>query len=166
MLKPHCWGIKHEQVFFFSTLQKENSRQLGQHGFFLDTCTCQLSICMFVHFHYLSFWVLSSQIIVEKASEAEMKSFKNQCSIDIDWVSMEDLLHPTNYVEHWKLILQNKVCYLHFDEKGIWRALKDSISWNLRKTQSYQARRLLVISFSCLLVYIVDLHCKLGRWQL
>ena len=40
--------------------------------------------------------------------EAEIVSFKNECSIDIDWISLEDILQSSNYIEHWRLILWDK----------------------------------------------------------
>jgi hypothetical protein len=41
---------------------------------------------------------------LEKGVEAEIASFENELSVDIDWNSSE-ILNPSNYVEHWRLIL-------------------------------------------------------------
>ena len=46
---------------------------------------------------------VSSQL--EKGIEGEIAEFENECSIDIDWASTEDILQPAYFVEHWRLIL-------------------------------------------------------------
>jgi hypothetical protein len=55
---------------------------------------------------------------VEKGVEAEIASFENECSVDIDWVSSHTILQPSNYVEHRRLILWNKAFRVYFDDKG------------------------------------------------
>jgi hypothetical protein len=42
---------------------------------------------------------------LEKGVEAEIASFENECSVEIDWGSTEDISQPANYVEHWRLLL-------------------------------------------------------------
>jgi hypothetical protein len=37
--------------------------------------------------------------------------------VDIDWISTE-ILHPFNYVEHWRLILWDKAFRVYFNDKG------------------------------------------------
>jgi hypothetical protein len=54
---------------------------------------------------------------LEKGVEAEIASFENECSVDIDWISA-DILQPSNYVEHWRLILWDKAFRVYFDDKG------------------------------------------------
>jgi hypothetical protein len=54
---------------------------------------------------------------LEKGVEAEIALFENECSGDIDWLSME-ILQPSNHVEHWRLILWNKAFRVYFDDKG------------------------------------------------
>ena len=54
---------------------------------------------------------------MEKGVEAEITSFENECSVDIDWISTE-ILQPSNYVEHWRLILWDKAFQVYFDDKG------------------------------------------------
>jgi hypothetical protein len=54
---------------------------------------------------------------LEKGVEAEIASFENECSADIDWISA-DILQPSNYVEHWRLILWDKAFRVYFDDKG------------------------------------------------
>ena len=55
---------------------------------------------------------------MEKGVEAEIASFENECSIDVDWASAEDVLQPAHYVEHWRLVLCDKAFRVYFDEKG------------------------------------------------
>lgn len=55
---------------------------------------------------------------MEKGVEAEIASFENECSIDVDWASAEDVLQPAHYVEHWRLVLWDKAFRVYFDEKG------------------------------------------------
>ena len=54
---------------------------------------------------------------MEKGVEAEIASFDNECSIGVDWASVEDVLQPAHYVEHWRLILWDKDFHILFDEK-------------------------------------------------
>ena len=54
---------------------------------------------------------------MEKGVEAKIASFENECSVDIDWISME-ILQPSNHVEHWRLILWDKAFQVYFDDKG------------------------------------------------
>jgi hypothetical protein len=54
---------------------------------------------------------------LEKGVEAEIASFENECSGDIDWISLE-ILQLSNYVEHWRLILWDKAFRVYFDDKG------------------------------------------------
>ena len=53
---------------------------------------------------------------MKKGVEAEIASFENKCSVDIDWISTE-ILQPSNYVEHWRLILWDKAFRVYFDDK-------------------------------------------------
>jgi hypothetical protein len=62
--------------------------------------------------------------IVGKKVEAEIASFENECSVDIDWISTEDILQPSNYVEHWRLILWDKAFRVYFDDKGVLKFIK------------------------------------------
>lgn len=55
---------------------------------------------------------------MEKGVEAEIASFENEHSVDIDWGSIEDILQPANYVEHWRLLLWDKAFRVYFDDKG------------------------------------------------
>ena len=55
---------------------------------------------------------------MEKGIEAEIASFENESSIDIEWGSTADILQPSNYVEHWRLILWDKAFRVYFDDKG------------------------------------------------
>ena len=55
----------------------------------------------------------------EVASVGEIISFKNECSINIDCVSTEDIFQPVNYIELWRLILWDKVVWVYFDDKGV-----------------------------------------------
>jgi hypothetical protein len=61
---------------------------------------------------------------LEKGVEAEIASFENECTVDIDWASSEDLMQPANYVEHWRLILWDKAFRVYFDDKGELKLLK------------------------------------------
>ena len=54
---------------------------------------------------------------MEVGVEAEIASFENECSGDIDWISPE-ILQPSNYVKHWTLILWDKAFCVYFDDKG------------------------------------------------
>ena len=54
---------------------------------------------------------------MEKGVEAEIASFENELSVDIDW-TCADILHPSNYVEHWRVILWDKAFRVYFDNKG------------------------------------------------
>ena len=55
---------------------------------------------------------------MEKGIKAEIASFENENSVDIDWGFAEDILQPANYVEHWRLILWDKAFQVYFDDKG------------------------------------------------
>ena len=55
---------------------------------------------------------------MEKGVEAEIASFENEASVEIDWGSTKDILQPANYVEHWRLILWDKAFLVYFDDKG------------------------------------------------
>ena len=55
---------------------------------------------------------------MEKGVEAEIASFENVCSVEIDWSSTEDIFQPGDYVEHWRLILWDKAFLVYFDDKG------------------------------------------------
>ena len=57
--------------------------------------------------------------LLKKGVEGEIASFENECSINIDSVSMEDLLQPAHFVEHWRLILWDKALRVYFDNKGV-----------------------------------------------
>ena len=61
---------------------------------------------------------------MEKGVEGEIASFENECSIDIDWVSMQDLFQPADFVEHWRLILWDKVFGVCFDDKDVLKFTK------------------------------------------
>ena len=61
---------------------------------------------------------------MEKGIEGEIASFENECSIDIKWISMEDLLQPAHLVEHWRLILWYKAFRMYFDDKGVLKFTK------------------------------------------
>jgi len=54
---------------------------------------------------------------LEKGVEAEIASFENELTVDIDWNSTE-ILHPSNYVEHWRLILWDKAFRVYFEENA------------------------------------------------
>ena len=54
---------------------------------------------------------------MEKGVEAEIASFENELSVDIDWNSTE-ILHPSNHVDHWRLILWDKAFRVYFEDKG------------------------------------------------
>jgi hypothetical protein len=60
---------------------------------------------------------------LKKGVEAKIASFKNKCSVDIDWISTE-ILQPSNFVEHWRLILWDKAFRVYFDDKGNLRFVK------------------------------------------
>lgn len=53
-----------------------------------------------------------------KGVEAELASFENECSIDVEWNSTEDILQPAIYVDHWRFLLWDKVFRVYFDDKG------------------------------------------------
>ena len=53
---------------------------------------------------------------MEKEVEADIASFKNECSIDMSWIS--------NYAEHWRLILWDKAFQRYFDDKGVLKFIK------------------------------------------
>ena len=55
---------------------------------------------------------------MEKEVEAEITSFENEASVDIDWRSVENILQPANYVEHWRILLWDKAFRVYFDGKG------------------------------------------------
>ena len=55
---------------------------------------------------------------MEKGVEAEIASFENELSVDIDWNSTETILQPSNYVEHWRLNLWDNAFRVYFDDKG------------------------------------------------
>ena len=40
--------------------------------------------------------------------EAEIKKFEANCSIAIQWDALEDILQPTNYINHWRISLWDK----------------------------------------------------------
>jgi hypothetical protein len=54
---------------------------------------------------------------LEKGVEAEIASFENKLTVDIDWNSTK-IFHPSNYVEHWRLILWDKAFRVYFEEKA------------------------------------------------
>jgi hypothetical protein len=55
---------------------------------------------------------------LEKGVEAEIASFENECSIEIDWGSTVDIFQPANYVEHWRLLLWDKAFLVYFDDEA------------------------------------------------
>jgi hypothetical protein len=55
---------------------------------------------------------------LEKGVEADIASFENKCSIDVDRASAEDIMQPAHYVKHWRLLLWEEVFHVYFDEKG------------------------------------------------
>ena len=61
---------------------------------------------------------------MEKGVEAEITSFENECSVDIDWIFTENILQPANYIEHWRLILWNKAFRVYSDNKGDLKFIK------------------------------------------
>ena len=61
---------------------------------------------------------------MEKEVGAEVTLFENKCSVDIEWGSMEDILQPANYVEHWRLILWDKAFQMYSDDKGVLKFIK------------------------------------------
>ena len=61
---------------------------------------------------------------MEKRVEGEIASFENECSIDINWVSMKDLLQLAQFVEFWRVVLWDKAFRLYFDEKGVLKFTK------------------------------------------
>ena len=71
-------------------------------------------ICFFYFFAILNCWSLLTYL--EKGVEAEIASLENECSIEIDWIFTE-ILQPSNYVEHWRLILWDKAIRVYFDDK-------------------------------------------------
>ena len=54
---------------------------------------------------------------LEKGVEAEIASFENECSVDIDWASADDVLQLAQFVEHWRLVLWDKAFRVYFDGK-------------------------------------------------
>ena len=65
---------------------------------------------------------VSSQL--EKMIDGEITEFENECSIDIDWASTEDILQPAHFVKHWRLILWDKAFRVYFDEKRVLKSTK------------------------------------------
>jgi hypothetical protein len=61
---------------------------------------------------------------LEKRVEAEIASFENECTINVDWASSKDVLQPAHYVEHWRLVLWDKAFRVYFDEKGDFKFTK------------------------------------------
>jgi hypothetical protein len=61
---------------------------------------------------------------LEKGIEVEITSFENVSYVDIQWGSTEDILQPANYVEHWRLIMWDKVFRVYFDNKGVLKFIK------------------------------------------
>ena len=61
---------------------------------------------------------------MEKGVEVEIASFKNECLIDVDWASSEDVLQPADYVEHWRLVLWDKAFRVYFDENADYKFTK------------------------------------------
>ncbi len=61
---------------------------------------------------------------MEKGVEAEIAEFENECSIDVDWASSEDLMQPAHYVEHWRRVLWENAFRVYFDEKGEFKFTK------------------------------------------
>ena len=61
---------------------------------------------------------------MEKGVEAEIASFENECSVDIDWASADHVLQPAQFVEHWRLVLWDKAFRVYFDEKGEFKFTK------------------------------------------
>ena len=61
---------------------------------------------------------------MEKGVEGEIASFENECSVEIDWSSAEDIYQPANYVEHWRLNLWDKAFLVYFDDKGDLKFIK------------------------------------------
>ena len=55
---------------------------------------------------------------MEKGVEAEIASIENECSVDIDWESTEDIMQPANFVAKWRLTLWDKAFRVYFDNKG------------------------------------------------
>ena len=55
---------------------------------------------------------------MESTVEAEVKAFENQCPFDIDWDATPGILKPTEYVEHWRVIVWDKAFRVYFDEKA------------------------------------------------
>ena len=63
--------------------------------------------------------------IVGERGEAENTSFENECSIDIDLISTEDILHTANFFKHWKLILWNKAFRMYSNGKRDLKFIKE-----------------------------------------
>jgi hypothetical protein len=61
---------------------------------------------------------------LEKGVEGEIASFENECAIDVDWASSDDILQPAHYVEHWRLVLWDKAFRVYFDKKGDFKFTK------------------------------------------
>ena len=62
----------------------------------------------FFHLFRLFFDIFNSFSLLtklEKGVETEIASIENEYSINIDKISIWDILQPSNYVEHWRLIL-------------------------------------------------------------
>ena len=58
----------------------------------------------FGHVGAISLNLLFVHFQLEKGVEAEITSFENECSVDIDWASAEDVLQHVQFVEHWRFI--------------------------------------------------------------
>jgi hypothetical protein len=71
-----------------------------------------------------NFSVIFLTFQLEKGVEAEMASFENECTVDIDWASSDDVLQPAQFVEHWRLTLWDKAFRVYFDDKAEFKFTK------------------------------------------
>jgi len=55
---------------------------------------------------------------LEKAVEAEISAFQTAFPITIDWEATNNILHPAEYVEHWRRILWDRAFRVYFDDKS------------------------------------------------
>lgn len=61
---------------------------------------------------------------MDKGVEAEIASFENEFSVDIDWISTEDILPPANNVMSLEAHFVIWGFGLHFDGKGVLKFTK------------------------------------------
>ena len=42
---------------------------------------------------------------LEKEISVEIETFEENLSVNIDWDASETILHPHEYVDHWRIVL-------------------------------------------------------------